>query len=141
MNATEFAAIGERLFGPRWHTALARTLGVSVRTVQRCAAGTHPVPDGLAHDLRVLDAHDEWIAGDGAVTMNEYLVHTKWPRFIARVVAEDDPHDAGAPLSPLVLALDDVTTLRQIIWIDPPPDHDGMQAILRGAYDALADLS
>lgn len=43
--------IGETLDGPSWQTPLAARLGVAVRTVQRWAGGTSPVPDGLASEL------------------------------------------------------------------------------------------
>lgn len=45
---------GEALYGPRWQRALARSLGVSDRTVRRWAAGTHPVPAGVQGDVQML---------------------------------------------------------------------------------------
>lgn len=42
---------GEALYGPRWQSELARDVGVSLRTMQRWAAGTHDVPSGLYVDL------------------------------------------------------------------------------------------
>lgn len=42
---------GEALYGPRWQSDLARDLDVSIRTMQRWAAGTTDVPSGLYIDL------------------------------------------------------------------------------------------
>jgi transcriptional regulator GlxA family with amidase domain len=42
---------GEALYGPRWQSELARDLDVSIRTMQRWAAGTTDVPAGLYLDL------------------------------------------------------------------------------------------
>lgn len=42
---------GEALYGPRWQSELARDLDVSIRTMQRWAAGTTDVPAGLYVDL------------------------------------------------------------------------------------------
>jgi transcriptional regulator GlxA family with amidase domain len=45
------AEAGEALYGPRWQSELARDLDVSIRTMQRWAAGTTDVPAGLYVDL------------------------------------------------------------------------------------------
>ena len=39
------AECGPALYGDRWRSALARELGVDLRTVQRWVAGDSPVPD------------------------------------------------------------------------------------------------
>lgn len=44
---------GEALYGPLWQSELARELGVSVRTVQRWAAGK-PVPPSVWPEIRAL---------------------------------------------------------------------------------------
>jgi transcriptional regulator with XRE-family HTH domain len=44
-------AIGEALFGARWHAELAGALGVSDRTLRRWAAGQADIPAGIARDL------------------------------------------------------------------------------------------
>lgn len=41
----------EALFGPHWQTELARSAGVTDRTVRRWVAGTSPVPAGLYAEL------------------------------------------------------------------------------------------
>lgn len=46
---------GEALYGHAWQSPIARDLGVSTRTMQRWAAGTHDVPPGAYVDcLRLL---------------------------------------------------------------------------------------
>lgn len=45
---------GNALYGPRWQSELARELDVSIRTMQRWAAGTADVPGGLYADLLCL---------------------------------------------------------------------------------------
>lgn len=47
-------AAGECLHGPRWQTALAEDLGVSLRTVQRWAAGSNALPADVPGRLRAL---------------------------------------------------------------------------------------
>lgn len=42
---------GEALYGPLWQSAVARDLGVAVRTVQRWVSGERDVPQGLYLDL------------------------------------------------------------------------------------------
>jgi len=48
------AQAGALLHGERWRLPLARDLGVASRTVERWAAGTVPIPEGLVHDVRQL---------------------------------------------------------------------------------------
>ena len=47
-------AAGEALYGARWQTALALDLGVSQRTMQRWAAGSHAIPADVPDRLRAL---------------------------------------------------------------------------------------
>lgn len=52
MNDLElFCATGEALLGPLWQSELARQLSVSVRTMQRWAAGEFAIPPGVWVDL------------------------------------------------------------------------------------------
>lgn len=55
MTPTDLRQIGEALYGPEWQTPMARALGVSLRSVQRWAAGKPiPDPDRLRADLLAL---------------------------------------------------------------------------------------
>ncbi len=47
-----FARIGSALYGPQWQQSLARTLGVSGRSVRYWVAGDHPIPRGVWAELR-----------------------------------------------------------------------------------------
>ena len=47
-------AIGQALFGQHWATDLALRLNVADRTIRRFVAGTRPIPDWLAPELRQL---------------------------------------------------------------------------------------
>lgn len=44
MTPAELRTIGERLYGPRWQTQLARALVRDTRTVRRWLAGKSPIP-------------------------------------------------------------------------------------------------
>lgn len=46
-----FCEIGRALYGERWQTAIAADLAMTVRHVQRLAAGTAPVRLGIYRDL------------------------------------------------------------------------------------------
>lgn len=56
-----FRATGEALLGPLWQSELARQLNVSLRTMQRWAAGEFAIPPGVWVDLLKLlaDRQDE----------------------------------------------------------------------------------
>ena len=123
---------------------LARRIGISARHVRRLVAeDSDGVPDHLVP--AVLQAlagapDDSWIFGDGDATGGEYAVHLHQPRFVARLVVEDDADDASTAdlLSGLTLSLGDGLVLCQIRWIDPPAhDDDGLQAIIRSCLAAL----
>lgn len=134
MTPAILKSIGQRLFGPRWQRALAHTLDVNERTVQRWAAGSVDVPAGAADAIRRLDIHDEWIVGDGAETRAEFIVHAKWPRFTARLAAADEAADIGG----LTYACRSDVTLCEIIWIDKSPTStDDLAALFAGADAAL----
>jgi hypothetical protein len=56
MNATELRELGEKTYGWGWQTRLAREIGMSLRQVQRYAAGETPVPAPTAKLIRILTA-------------------------------------------------------------------------------------
>jgi hypothetical protein len=47
MNGALLHRCGAALYGERWQSPLARDLEVAVRTVQRWAAGSNPMPAGI----------------------------------------------------------------------------------------------
>ena len=54
MTATELRELGKKAYGWGWQTRLARELGMSVRQVQRYAAGTTPVPAPTARLIEII---------------------------------------------------------------------------------------
>lgn len=139
MPPARLATIGEALYGPRWQSALARLLGVDDRTVRRWLAADRAIPEGAAEVLERLAKADEWINGEGAASGAEYIVHTRWPRFVARVVVEDEglPGDAGADTIGGLTYSGEGGLLCEIVWHDPPPEGRALRELLRRADDAL----
>ena len=45
MTREIFQQVGEALYGPRWQAAMARDLGVQLRSVQRWLSGERVMPD------------------------------------------------------------------------------------------------
>lgn len=55
MSAEELGLHCSRLYGPnRWQTALAQELQVNDRTVRRWVSGQSPVPQPVAHCVRLM---------------------------------------------------------------------------------------
>lgn len=52
MTSAQLWALGEAAWGPEWQTPAADAVGISPRTMRRYAAGSHPIPAGVAADLR-----------------------------------------------------------------------------------------
>lgn len=46
-DTAKLRRVGEALYGSLWQTELARELGIAPRSVQRWAAGSHPIPHGM----------------------------------------------------------------------------------------------
>lgn len=53
-DSATFCLIGTALFGAFWQSQAASELSVAVRTVQRWASGSSPVPEGVWADLAVM---------------------------------------------------------------------------------------
>jgi plasmid maintenance system antidote protein VapI len=54
MTPAELREIGERLYGPRWQTMLARALPVSPRSVRYWLSGKRPIRPAIAGRIRSL---------------------------------------------------------------------------------------
>lgn len=54
MTPAELRIMGERLYGPRWQTKLARALPVSPRTVRYWLAGKRTIRPVIAERIRSL---------------------------------------------------------------------------------------
>lgn len=154
ISPQDLRAVGLAAYGYGWQRALARAIGVNERTMRRYASGATPVPPGVARDIRrVLGAagapgegwpRDEWILGDGATgpdgSRREYIVHTRAPRFIARIVygAGPAPTEGGADTITGIVYESDGFALAQIVWIDPPPGPAELAALMDAALLASA---
>lgn len=160
MTAEEFRALGLALYGHGWQSALARALDVNIKTVQRWANGAVDLNKNewllgklaeLTGSKEAVNAaefpRDEWIIGDGARkdldgARAEYIIHTKFPRFIARIVDEsgDAPEQAADTLTGVVYALDENTVLCEFVWHDRPPAPAEMTRLMESACDAIAGV-
>jgi hypothetical protein len=56
MTPTDLRTIGERLYGPRWQTKLARALPVNPRTVRRWLSGERQIRPLVAERIRAMAA-------------------------------------------------------------------------------------
>ncbi len=54
MTPAELASLGEKLYGPRWQTNLARALPVSTRTVRYWLSGKRQIRPLVAARIRAL---------------------------------------------------------------------------------------
>jgi hypothetical protein len=127
MTSTELADVAGSIFGSHWQTALAKHLKINPRTVRRWAAGDFPIPDQIAAELRVLATQgsipdqDEWIIGQCPEGVREYLVHLTVPRFIARIMINEDEDSGGMADARHAHATAGGETIVITQWIDPPP--------------------
>ena len=58
MTPTELRSHGERIFGPRWQSSLARALPVNPRTVRAWLAGKRQMREVIANRIRSLQPGD-----------------------------------------------------------------------------------
>lgn len=159
MITEEFRAICLARFGERWQAGLDRWLvarghATDRRTIRRWAAGEAPIPDWLAALLGAgqLAAPEppEWLLGEPAAdppaedgSVPSYVVHSRAPRFIARIVADDEAEAASCDLQ--ADRLGGITgsfaglLLCEIAWIDPPPSGDLLLDLLRRAATAVVE--
>ncbi|MDE1904999.1 MAG: hypothetical protein KGH75_00930 [Rhodospirillales bacterium] len=154
MTAPELRALGAARYGHDWQSALARAVGVNPRHMRRLAAGTVAITEGMAADIlralgRTAPDHDAWprdlyITGDCAATGREYVIRTRAPRFIARVVAlgfDGEPEPEEAPVDTLagVTYAAGGFLLAEISWIDAPPPEAELHRLLAEAAAAIED--
>lgn len=158
MTPQELAAIGLASYGVNWQSPLARAIGISPRHMRRLASGESPITDGIEADIRkvlgvaeIADPdwpRDEWIVGDapieqGTGARREYIIHSKRPRFIARVVAVDDdglpePGEEPADILTGIVYSGAGYLISEIVWLDPPPAGPGaIHRLLEEAADAI----
>lgn len=152
MTGREFqaAAIALLRSAVGWQSAIARRLDVADRTVRRWVADDQ-TPAWV--DARLVELmggvapgpwpRDEWIVGDGVTAdgrPREYVVHVAPPRFVARVVDEDDPGEAPADVLSGTVYASEGYVLCEIDWIDQP-DPGQVTQLLEAACDAIDDMT
>ena len=145
MGPQEFSRRAIRLVGTpvEWKVRLAHLFGVTVTEVEAWAEGRLPMPPQVRERLDLqgerddpIATNDEWIRGDGLDLTNEpsraYLVHTRTPRFIARLIEGEE-----APAVGRALRIDAASYLNDVAWLDPEPAARGVDELVRAAADAL----
>ena len=76
MTPTQLAKHGVRLYGSEWKRPLAAALGVTERTMQRWASGTHPIPEGVTGDVERLRCAQD-VASASARTVLDDTFHAR----------------------------------------------------------------
>ena len=137
LTTEEFRAACLALMGPHWQAHLARWLKVNRRTVRKWASGERPLPErvesailSLTLDREPAD-HSEWIIGSDPAIEERYLVHCYAPRFIARIV-DDDELLAGFAW----IMTDLAAQIGLIRWLDPPPPDPDIRTLMAQAEAA-----
>ncbi len=138
-----------------WQSAIARQLGVSSRTVRRWVKDGPPpaVCDellrmaGVEDDSGVAFPRDEWILGDAGG--RGYIIHTRPPRFIARVVEISEADDGAWIVAPdeepadidsgVVYRAAPDAALCEILWIDRVPVNAELVTLMEAASNVLID--
>lgn len=129
MTPKQLRKVGETLFGSRWQTPLARSLGMKdASLVRKWLSGKTAMRPDTEQRIRLLMSHDEWVIGDGSTDGRKYIVHTRYPRFIARA-------DAVSGLT-YACATGDADRC-EFIWSDKPPVGDDLFRLLEMADSAI----
>ncbi len=98
MDKKKFISLSIAYLGTaiNWQIKIAKVLGVNVRTIQRWRTGENPIPQNIAKEFEALIGGDKfvttrgpWLSGKDEAG-REYVIHTHYPRFIARVVIVDN---------------------------------------------------
>lgn len=129
-------------------------IGISNSAFQRILDGRDPITSQLR--IRLLNlfgpspapshpTRDEWIQGEGPPPRRrEYIVHTHFPRFVARVVALDEitdepkPEEQPADITTGVVYTYGPSHVCEIDWIDPSPkDPAQMLRLLEAIAEQL----
>jgi hypothetical protein len=67
VTTAELTSICEKLYGPRWQSALARELVRDPRTIRRWASGECPVPKVVVEWLGRREASEEFTGHTGRI--------------------------------------------------------------------------
>lgn len=156
----DFSILAMALHGTTsgWASATAVKLGVNKKTLMGWVTDGAPLSvrdelrrmSGVDDESKIAFPRDEWIVGDSESDPDqadgmsrEYIIHTRSPRFIARIVAtvdEGHPIPSEEPadiLSGVVYAADDGDLFCEIQWIDARPQGDKLVALFQEASNVL----
>ena len=78
-----------------------------------------------------------WIIGRDAFSEQEYLFHTEYPVFFAKVGRDDET----GILSGLSFAMRGQGSLYDFFWFDPFPENAAFLELMREAEDALDEFA
>lgn len=134
MTPEDLAAIGLKLFGPRWQTALAHAIGVTPRQMRRLKAGEDAIRPAVAERVQSLAAEqeipDEWLIAEGEASGGLYVAHGWAPRFVASfaVNLEDEGLDGFE-----VRLGRDTYLIGSPRWLDAPPKEAVIARLVKEA--------
>jgi transcriptional regulator with XRE-family HTH domain len=116
--------------------ALAARLGITDRQVRNYKTGERAIPAFVSAALSVLERGPEWLIGTDPEGGREFITHTLFPRFVARIAIEKI--DTADTVSGITFATTGGETLCEIIWQDAPPkDRAALTALMLQAATAL----
>ena len=75
----------------------------------------------------------KWIFGQDAFTAQDYLVHTDYPAFLAKIAHSENE----GILAPLSYSTGDGHSFYDFVWCDPFPGETHFLNLMREAEDAL----
>lgn len=71
----------------------------------------------------------------------EYLIHTRKPRFMARIAADEAGLDLDADRGTGITYVSAGFVLCEIVWIDAPPGPDALVKLMEAACDAVDGIA
>jgi len=74
----------------------------------------------------------KWIFGRDAFSSQQYVVHTEYPAFFAKI-----GHDGEGVLAPLCYGTRQGQNLYDFVWFDPFPGHGQFRSVMGEAETAL----
>lgn len=125
---------GETLFGERWQTPLARTLGMDASMIRKMLSGSRDIRDETLERVGMLAKRARWNLGYGEDGC-EYLTHLIYPQFSARVF--QDVRDPETSVSGVTMEIQPGIELADFVWSDKVPDTETLVALRHEAAAAM----
>lgn len=130
----ELRKFGETLFGDRWQTPLARTLGMDASMIRKMLSGARDIRDETIERVEMLTKRARWNLGYGEDGC-EYLTHMIYPQFSARVF--QDGRDPAPSVSGVTMEIQPGIELADFIWSDKVPEKETLVALRHEAAAAM----